>query len=296
VASINVVVDGEDTGWSRVVIATAAAAEESNVRFTAAIDKAADRAGNIEGPAMGAADLLDGIGGVFGVNTSTASGYLRSIGDLAGGFSTIAPLIGVISPVWAAIGAFAAANPIGIAIIGVVAVGAALVLAYQHFGAFRNLVDGGLRVAASGFGALTAGAAAVLAAAAGAWRFVVGLFDVGAVWRGVTGGVGALADLAAGAFRWATSFPKLMWNAVAGWWNRNLAGRRFGYTMPAIPVLHDGGTVTAHGILPLRPRTVRVDLEGGAGILTMRTAERILADIVRLDRANPTSDLVLAYT
>src|SRR5688500_16260347 len=65
--------------------------------FGGALDKTGQAADGAEGKFMGTADVLDGLGGIMGINTGAATGMMRAWGDLSGGFAQIQPLIGTVS-------------------------------------------------------------------------------------------------------------------------------------------------------------------------------------------------------
>ncbi len=88
-----------------------------------------------EGKFMGAADLLDGLGGAFGLPTEGVTNLARSFGDLAGGVTSV--VIPAIQSMWAVL----AANPVFLVIAAIVAIGAALAIAYFKVKGFRDFVD-----------------------------------------------------------------------------------------------------------------------------------------------------------
>src|SRR5687767_13683035 len=65
--------------------------------FGGALDKTCQAADGAEGKFMGTADVLDGLGGIMGINTGAATRMMRAWGDLSGGFAQIHPLIGTVS-------------------------------------------------------------------------------------------------------------------------------------------------------------------------------------------------------
>jgi phage-related protein len=111
--------------------------------FSGALDATGNAAGGAEGKFMGTADVLDGLGGVLGVNTTAATGMMRAWGDLSGGFSAIQPLIGTVtSTIRTGLGgalSFIAAHPV---LITVALLTAAVVLLWQHSETFRDIVRG----------------------------------------------------------------------------------------------------------------------------------------------------------
>src|SRR5687768_3503374 len=117
---------GEASGFNRVVKQVAENSEESAGRMSRAFDGAGNAADGAEGKFMGMADLLDGLGGAFGIPTEGATNMMRSMGDLSGGFATLQPFIGGVTASMKAMGLSMLTNPIFLVIAGVVALGAAL--------------------------------------------------------------------------------------------------------------------------------------------------------------------------
>src|ERR1044071_2162303 len=96
-----------------------------------------ERIGTNESKFRGAADLLDGLGGAFGLPTEGATQLARGLGDLSGGFEVVSGLIPSISGMFPALGGAMStlmANPLilGIAAGGAIIVG--LVLLEKKFG------------------------------------------------------------------------------------------------------------------------------------------------------------------
>lgn len=58
-------------------------------RFGSSMDTVNDTVDKSEGKFMGAADLLDGLGGAFGLPLEGATNMARSFADLAGGFASV---------------------------------------------------------------------------------------------------------------------------------------------------------------------------------------------------------------
>jgi len=124
--------------------------------FGSKIDGVNDTIDHSERKFMGAADLLDGIGGAFGVNTQAVTGFARSFGDMAGGFTELlAPMLqklglmtsATVAQAGATTEATAAqsglnvamlANPIGAVVLAVGAAVAVFVLLWNKVDAFRE--------------------------------------------------------------------------------------------------------------------------------------------------------------
>jgi hypothetical protein len=111
--------------------------------FGSALDSTGEVAGNAEGKFMGTADVLDGLGGVLGINTGAATGMMRAWGDLSGGFSAIQPLIGTVSgALKTGLGgalSFIAAHPV---LLTFALLTAAVVLLWKNSETFRDIVRG----------------------------------------------------------------------------------------------------------------------------------------------------------
>lgn len=112
-------------------------------RMQSALDGAGGAADASESKFMGTADLLDGLGGAFGLPTEGATNMMRSFGDLSGGFATLQPLIGGVAGVLkSGLGgalSFIAAHPV---IITIALLTAAFVLLWKHSETFRDIVTG----------------------------------------------------------------------------------------------------------------------------------------------------------
>lgn len=262
--------------------------------FGGGMDRAGEAAGNSEGKFMGAADLLDGLGGAFGLPTEKATGMFRAFGDLSGGFEAIGPLFGkVIGKMGALIGITAAetaategatgaqvglnaallANPIGLIVIGIVALVAAFVLAWKHSETFRTIVTGAFD--------------AVKGAAIAVWDFIKTLPEK-------IGGLGQrLVDIITWPYRTAFNLVSDIWNRTIGGvgftvpdWVPAIGGK--GWKFPNMPKFHGGGIVpgpagTEVPILAMAGETVTP--AGGAGGIVVNVygtvvSERQLVDAI----------------
>jgi hypothetical protein len=116
-------------------------AEGKTRSFGGAMDATGNAADAAESKFMGTADVLDGLGGIMGVNTSMATGMMRAWGDLSGGFAAIQPMItSVGATLKTGVGgalSFIAAHPV---IFTIAALTAAFVLLWNHSETFRDIV------------------------------------------------------------------------------------------------------------------------------------------------------------
>lgn len=219
-------------------------------RFGQGMDSVNSTVDASEGKFMGAADLLDGLGGAFGLPTEGVTNLARSFGDLASGFSTvigpavtgILTKVGILTTATAAqttaTGAATAAqtslnlaflaNPIGITVAAVVALGAAFVVAWKNSETFRNIVTGALK---------WIGDAAMKVV--DFFRRIPGfIMDTGE----------AIKDAVIWPYKTAFNMIAKLWNNTVGRlsfeipdWVPGLGGK--GFSMPKLPTFHMGGIV-----------------------------------------------------
>lgn len=195
--------------------------------FGKAMDGAAGAADASESKFMGAADLLDGLGGAFGLPTEGATNLMRSFGDLTGGFAALGPMVGGLGTTIKGFAATLIAPPMGIILL-IGAVAAALVVAYQKSETFRNIVKGAFDT--------------VKRAAEATWNFIAGI--PGALW--------SMANTIKDALLWPY---KTAFNLIAKAWNNTVGRLSFtvptwipqiggkGWSMPRLPEFHSGGVV-----------------------------------------------------
>lgn len=111
--------------------------------FGGALDAAGGAADASESKFMGTADLLDGLGGAFGLPTEGATNMMRSFGDLSGGFAALQPMIGGVATVMkTGLGGalnFIAAHPV---LLTIALLTAAFVLLWKNSETFRDIVKG----------------------------------------------------------------------------------------------------------------------------------------------------------
>lgn len=271
-----------------------------------AMDSVGGAVGNQESKFMGAADLLDGLGGAFGLPTEGATGLFRAFGDLSGGFeivqgvlgqvggalSTLAGKIGLTSAaqaVWngiqAAFNAIMAVNPVVLVTIALVALGAAIVVAYQKSETFRNIVQGAFNT--------------VRGAAEAFWGFLSGLGQK--IW----GIAGTVKDALIWPYKTAFNLIAKAWNNTVGkigfelpsWVPGGIGGK--GFHFPQIPELHTGGIIpgvpgSEVPIMALAGEEVRpLAAASGSGnvtivvqgsVITERDLGRIVADALRQNK------------
>ena len=256
---------GDASGFNRVVKQVAENSEESAGRMGRAFDKAGSAADSSESKFMGMADLLDGLGGAFGLPTEGATNMMRAFGDMSGGFAILQPAIAGVKGAFAAMNATMLANPVFLIIAGIVALGAALVIAYQKSETFRNIVDAAFRVVKSGFDVVWGVAQAVFGWFANNWQTIL-TFITGPIglavrvisghWDQIMAGVRIVGDVIRSVFDGAWQGIRWVFNQIARAWNSGpgkigfsipdwvpgVGGKRF--DIPDIPMLAAGGIVT----------------------------------------------------
>lgn len=249
-------------------------AEAKSKSFGGAMDKAGEAADSSESKFMGAADLLDGLGGAFGLPTEGATNMMRSFGDLSGGFASLQPMIGGVGTMFKTLGSTLITPPMGIILLigGLVA---ALVLAYQHSETFRDIVKGAFDVVKGVIG--------------GVVNFVKGL-------------PGAFMDVANG-IKDALLWPyKTAFNLIAKAWNNTVGRLSFeipswvpslggkGFSMPHLPEFHTGG-MAGQGLTPGTPvpsmllagetvSPIAGSAAGGTTVIQLVLDGRVLTEVV----------------
>lgn len=257
---------GDASGFNQVVKQVAENAEDSGGRMTRAFDKAGSAADSSESKFMGMADMLDGLGGAFGIPTTGATNMMRSFGDLSGGFAVLQPAIGGVTTSMKAMGMSMLTNPIFLVVAVVAALAAAFYFAYTRSETFREIVDNALRVVSAGFQWLWGVANGVFNWIADNWKTLASVISapiatavrlVTSLWDKIVAGVRFVGDVIASVFQGAWGTIKSIFNAIAGAWNNTIGrlsiavpdipglpfrGQRF--NVPDIPLLAEGGIVT----------------------------------------------------
>lgn len=217
--------------------------------FGSAMDGVGSAVGNSEGKFMGMADLLDGLGGAFGLPTEGATSLFRAFGDLSGGFEVVQGLFtggigklkdfasaimhsSAVTKVWtgvqAAFNAVMALNPAVLIVAAIVALGAALVIAYQKSETFREIVH-------KAFDKVKGIAEAVM-------NFFASIPEkLGALGH-------AIFDVLIWPYKTAFNLIAKLWNSTVGKlafevpdWVPGIGGK--GFKMPQLPTFHAGGVV-----------------------------------------------------
>lgn len=155
-------------------------ADDGAGRFSRGIGGMNEKIDASESKFTGAADLVDGLAGAFGISLGPVGEYAQSFASLAGGFATtLGPALEGVSGklsklsvvtkaqsiAQAALNGIMALNPIFLVVAAVAALTAAFIIAYKKSETFRAIVDGamsGVRTAVTktvsvftdGFGAL----------------------------------------------------------------------------------------------------------------------------------------------
>ena len=263
--------------------------------FGGAVDGMNDKVDASESKFMGAADLLDGLGGAFGLPTEGITNMARSFGDLAGGFTSvigpaiakIAGMLGIQTAATAAqttatgaaataqggLNAALLANPIGLVIAGIVGLVAIFVLAWKHSETFRDVVRGALNV--------------VKSAAEGLLNF----------FKDLPGQIANAGKTLVNIITWPY---KTAFNAIATLWNNTVGKLAFsvpdwvpgiggkGFSMPNLPTFHNGGIVPGNPGVPVPvmalggERISRAADNGGSGstVVQLVVDGRVLAETV----------------
>lgn len=112
-------------------------AEGKSRSFTDAMDKTSDSVGNGESAFMGTADILDGLGGAFGLPTEGATNLMRSFGDLSGGFSSISGLAGKLGGSLSGL----AMGPVGLIVGAIAGLALGIIALYKNSETFRDIVQ-----------------------------------------------------------------------------------------------------------------------------------------------------------
>ena len=246
-------------------------AEAKSRSFAGAIDGAAGAADASESKFMGAADLLDGLGGAFGLPTEGATNMMRSFGDLTGGFTALAPMVGGLKTMMSGLATTMMTPPMGIILL-IGAVAAALVLAYQKSETFRDVVKGAFDI--------------VKKAAEDVWGFISSLpeklMNIG----------GAIKDAVLWPYKTAFNLVAKAWNNTVGNlsfevpdWVPGLGGK--GFSMPKLPEFHQGGTVPGQPgsevpILAMAGETVTPAGSGAGGTTVVQLVidRQVITEIV----------------
>lgn len=123
----------------------------SSAKMVKEIDRQSDshtrlgeRIGSNESKFMGTADLLDGLGGAFGLPTEGATKMFRAFGDLSGGIevvSGIMPALTGMFPKLAGAMTFISAHPLMVGILVGGAIIAGLILLEKKFGLVSGTVE-----------------------------------------------------------------------------------------------------------------------------------------------------------
>lgn len=283
---------GEASGFNRVVKQVTDNAEDSAGRMSRAFDRTGEAADGAESKFMGMADLLDGLGGAFGIPTEGATNMMRSMGDLSGGFAILQPAIGGVTSSMKAMGMSMLTNPVFLVVAGVAALAAGLIYAYKHSETFREIVDAALRVVGDAFQWLWGIAQSAFSWISDNWKTVafviaapiaIAVSVITSHWDKIVAGVRFVGDVIGDVFQGAWGTIKTIFNAIAGGWNSTLGKlsikvpdipglpfRGQTFNVPDIPVLHSGGTYRAptgqtEGLALLQDGETVIPRGGGAG-------------------------------
>lgn len=143
---IRVVFEGEPQGAVAAFdkVGSSARTMASKVDDTTASNaRLGERIGSNEQKFMGTADLLDGLGGAFGLPTEGATSLFRAFGDLSGGFeivSGILPAVTGMFPKMAGAMTFISAHPLMVGLLAGGAIIGGLILLEKKFGVVSGAV------------------------------------------------------------------------------------------------------------------------------------------------------------
>lgn len=240
--------------------------------FGGALDAAGGAADASESKFMGTADILDGLGGAFGLPTEGATNLMRSFGDLSGGFATLQPMIGSLGTMFSTLASTLMTPPMGIILL-IAGLVAALVLAYQKSETFRNIVNGAVESVKNTFIDL--------------WDFIKTLPEK--IW----GLASRIVEVYTWPYRTAFNLIAKMWNNTVGKlsfeipsWVPGMGGK--GFSMPKLPEFHTGGVVPGPRgaevpIMAMAGETVLPPGAAGGGtqVIQLVLDGRVVAEVVR---------------
>ena len=106
-------------------------------KFAGAMDRAAGATDASESKFIGTADILGGLGDLFGLPTEGANQLFMAFGDLSGGFAQIGPLIGKVGGAFSSL----AMGPVGLIIAGIAALAVGVIALYKNSETFRDVVS-----------------------------------------------------------------------------------------------------------------------------------------------------------
>lgn len=229
-------------------------AEKDAGRFSGGIGSMNEKIDASESKFTGAADLVDGLAGAFGVSLGPVGEYAQSFASLAGGFTSLlgpalegaAGKISKLSVVTklqtaaqAAMNAVMAANPVLLVVLAIAALVAIFVVAYKKVGWFHDGVN-------AAFGGIKAAGKAVAD-----WFVGFGTTIKDTV-TDAAKMIGKVADIITTPYQIAFRAIAHLWNSTVGALEVNIPGfLGFGgihFGVPDIPELANGGT--ARGGMP----------------------------------------------
>lgn len=226
-------------------------AEKEAGRFSRGIGSMNERIDASESKFMGAADLVDGLAGAFGVSLGPTVEYARAFGDMAGGFTatlgpameTITGKLGKLSAVTklqtgaqAALNAVMSANPILLTVLAVAALTAGLVIAWKKSDEFRAGVQAAMNGAKEAIGWVGDKA-----------EWLVN--KVEGVTKGASRALGKYAEIMTTPYRLAFNGIADLWNNTVGKLHVSIPGflgfDGVSFDVPDIPKLARGGVARA---------------------------------------------------
>lgn len=217
---------GDASGANKAAQSTESALKDVGKQYDTAAHRAegfADASEGVTKNTRGGKDVLDGFSDsmeALGVSLpgpiGNIAGLAGGVADMADGMGTLAaPAIAKMSTAMKAMNLTFLTSPIGLVVIGLVALTAAFIVAYKKSETFRNIVNGTLSAVADGVKAL----GRVFADVAGAlfWPYKVAFNAIAGAWNNTVG-------------RLSFSIPG---------WVPGVGGK--GFDVPDIPTFAKGG-------------------------------------------------------
>ncbi len=145
---LKIIVDGESEGAVKAFDKVG----DSSRRLVKDVDdntsshaRLGEKIGGNESKLMGTADLLDGLGGAFGLPTEGATKLIRGLGDMSGGFEVVSGMLPSLTGMFPKLGkamTFISAHPLMIGLLAGGAIIGGLIMLEKKFGIVSDAVRG----------------------------------------------------------------------------------------------------------------------------------------------------------